>query len=96
MATGAVRLEAEAHAEMLANSFPPAERRVVVKADAWESLSRKIAAWEMESADELTSALRGLRSDVGELDLRVRTWEGRLVRIEACVGALVDVWGVKL
>ena len=84
----------EAADTLLAAEQSVAEPRVVVEPDAWEELSRRIAAWEMESADELTAALCGLRSDVGELDLRVRAWEGRLERIEACVEALAAAWDV--
>ena len=98
LAAEAVQLAAEAHAEEIQAAAEreeaPPEPRVVVEPDAWEALSRRIAAAEAESADELTAALCGLRSDVGELDLRVRAWDGRLERIEAYVSALAVAWGV--
>ena len=104
LAAEAVQREAEARAEELraerqAEAETPqgvgaVETRAVVEPDAWEALSRHIAAWEAESADELTAALCGLRSGVGELDLRVRAWEGRLERIEAYLAALAAAWDV--
>lgn len=95
LAAEAVQREAEARAEeAAAEREEAAEPRAVVEPDAWEALAQRIAAWEAESADELTAALCGLRADVGELDLRVRAWEGRLERIEAYLSALAAAWDV--
>ena len=72
------RAAAETRAEEM-DAAAAEEPRVVVEPDAWEALAQRIAAWEAESADELTAALCGLRDEGVSLRVDVAAMEDRVV-----------------
>lgn len=72
------RAAAETRAEEM-DAAAAEEPRVVVEPDAWEALAQRIAAWEAESADELTAALCGLRDEDVSLRVDIAAMEDRIV-----------------